>query len=131
MKGIKRGTTPYLAVRFDLRNREISTIDFILKQEMDENADPLVVMTYPDDVTYDGQQDRYLVPLTEAQTRLFLPNHAFYMDTRITLTNGLIPETEIIKMRMGGTLIGEDDIPDPPAPPDDDEGPDPPAPAAD
>ena len=114
MNGIKRGTTPYLAVKFNIRNREISTIDFVFKQEMDEDATPLVTKMYPPDVTYNSELDRYLVPLTEAQTRLFLPNHAFYMDTRITLTNGLIPETEIVKLRMGGTLIEEGETPDPP-----------------
>lgn len=108
MNGIKRGTTPYLAVRVNIRNREISTIDFVFKQEMDEDAVALVEKSYPTDVDYNGELDRYMVPLTEEETRRFLPNHAFYMDTRITLTNGLIPETEIKKLRMGGTLFPEE-----------------------
>lgn len=113
MDGVKRGTTPYLGVKFNVRNNEISTIDFLLKQENSEDAEPLVLKSYPDDVDYDAETDRYLVPMTEAETRLFLPNHAFYMDSRITLTNGLIPQTEIMKIRMGATLFGEEDEPDP------------------
>lgn len=108
MDGFKRGTTPVLAVKFNIKPVEISTIDFLFKQEREEDAPALVEKSYPTDVDYDSETERYLVPLTEEETRLFLPNHAFYMDTRITLTNGLIPETEIVKLRMGGTLFQEE-----------------------
>lgn len=105
MDGFKRGTTPYLGVKFNIRNREVSTIDFLFKQEREEDAPALVEKSYPTDVDYDSETERYLVPLTEEETRLFMENHSFYLDTKITLTNGLIPDTEILKLRMGDTLF--------------------------
>lgn len=34
MNDTKRGTTPFLAVRFELPRKDVQTIDFIFKQEI-------------------------------------------------------------------------------------------------
>ena len=109
MDEIKRGTTPTIGVRLNIQNVEVSTIDFLFKQEMDENGEELVKKSYPDEVDYDAATDRYLVPLTESETRLFQERHVFYLDTKITLVGGSIPPTDIVTIEMNPTLFAEED----------------------
>jgi len=100
-----------MQVRFNLvKNDDISTIEFLFRQERSEDSEPYLLKTYPTDVTYDAARDRYLIPWTEEETAKFLEDHEFYMDTRITLEgNNAVPETNIVKLVMNGTLFEEDD----------------------
>ena len=106
---MKRRTTPVIPVRFNrLAVDDIETIDFLFRQERDETSEPYVTKTYPTDVTYDAERNRYMVPLSEDETALFLEDHEFFMDTKITLKgNGMVPETNIIRLIMNGTLFDD------------------------
>lgn len=110
---MKRRTTPIIPVRFSrIANEDIEKIDFLFRQEKDETSEPYVLKTYPTDVEYDLRTDRYMVPMSVEETALFLEDHEFFMDTRITLKGtGGIPSTNIIKLFMNGTLFddGDDD----------------------
>ena len=108
---MKRRTTPTMQVRFNrIANSDISTIEFLFRQEKAENSEPHLLKTYPTEVEYDPERDRYLVPWTEGETALFLEDHEMYLDTRIRLKgNNAVPETNIVKLIMNGTLFEEDD----------------------
>ena len=106
---MKRGTTPILKVRIEkVQNSDISSIEFLFKQIPTETAEAILEKDYPgNDVTYDAQNDRYLISLTEAESRLFLEERFCFMDTRITLTTGKIPPTTIEKIMTRKTLFEE------------------------
>lgn len=108
---MKRRTTPTLPVRFNrISNEDISTIDFLFRQERSEDSEPYVVKKYPDDVEFDLENGRYMIPWTEEETAKFLEDHEFFMDTKIVLKgNNEIPETNIVKLVMNGTLFEEDE----------------------
>ena len=105
----KRRTTSFLAVRFNKAvNSDVNNIDFIFRQERDEDSEPYLLKNYPRDVRYDRKGDRYIIPWTQQETAMFLEDHAFYMDTRVVLTGGEIPETNIVKLIMNATLFDTD-----------------------
>ena len=105
----KRRTTSFLAVRFNkVVNADVNNIDFIFRQERDEDSEPYLLKNYPRDVRYDRKGDRYIIPWTQQETAMFLEDHAFYMDTRVVLTGGEIPETNIVKLTMNATLFDTD-----------------------
>ena len=93
-----------------MQNSDILKIEFLFKQADSELAPAVILKEYPgNDVSYDSQNNRYLVNLTEEESRKFLENRFFFMDTRITLTNGKIPPTTIAKLMAYKTLFGESD----------------------
>lgn len=103
---MKRGTTPTLPVRLKCQNTDINSIEFLFKQQKSEFAPALLLKTYPDDgVNYDQETDCYNISFSEAETRLFAEDEPFYMDTRIILITGSIPETPIVTLRMHPTLF--------------------------
>jgi len=111
---MKRGTTPVLKIKIgDIPNSNISTIEFLFKQVESESAPALVEKDYPGaDVDYNATSNRYHVSLTEAESRLFLECRNFFMDTRVTLSNGKIVPTKIAKLFADKTLFpgGDDDV---------------------
>ena len=108
---MKRRTTPIIPVRFNkISVDDIEKIEFLFRQERSEDSEPRVLKTYPTDVEYDAQRDRYMVPWTEEETALFEEDHEFFMDTRITLKGqGAIPETNMVKLFMNGTLFEDNE----------------------
>lgn len=106
---MKRGTTPVLPVHFSINNSDVETIEFLFKQEKSELAPAILLKTYPDDVEYDESRNLYKVAFTSDDTWLFAEDEPFYMDTRITLLGGSIPETNIVTLRMHPTLFEHDD----------------------
>ena len=104
---MKRGTTPSIKISHTLTMANVSKVDFLFKQEKSEFAPGLVTKTYPGSVTESGGV--FTIPFTEAETRLFKPMKSFYCDPKVTLTDGSIPETAIIKLYCSPTLWGEND----------------------
>ena len=104
---MKRGTTPTLPVRLKINNADVASAIFLFKQEKSETAPAILTKTYPDDVNYDELRSVYCVEFTEDETWLFTEDKPFFMDTKITLTNGKIPETPIVTLRMHPTLFAE------------------------
>lgn len=103
---MKRGTTPALPVRLKCRHTDVDTIEFLFKQQKSESAPAILLKTYPDGgVTFDDEKELYLISFSEADTWLFAEDEPFYMDTKITLISGQIPETPIVTLRMHPTLF--------------------------
>lgn len=107
---MKRRTTPTLKVSIDIDIGKVGSIEFLFKQKRDESNDISLKISYPQDV--DFENGVFLIPFTEAQTCIFKPGKIFYMDTRIMLKNGNVPQTEIIELFMCDTLFNEGDIND-------------------
>lgn len=106
MTYIKRGTTPTLAVQIEgITPEAVERVEFTFKLRPAEQEPEILGKLYPGAVGYDAETERWLVPFTEAETRLFLPRRDVYMDTRITLTDGTIPTTEIAHFCVAETLF--------------------------
>ena len=106
---MKRGTTPILPVRIKISNSDIQSIEFLFKQEKSERAPETLKKVYPgDSIEFDEEHNIYNISFTEEDTRLFLEDEPFYMDTRITMTGGSIPETPIVTLRMHPTLFEDE-----------------------
>lgn len=104
---MKRGTTPTLQIEHDLDMSTVSKVEFLFKQNKLELGDPILIKTYPDDVTENN--GIFNIPFTEKETRLFISNKNFYCDPKITLNNNKIPATEILELSCSPTLWGEVD----------------------
>lgn len=104
---MKRNTTPLLHIIMDVTADEVDHIEFVFKQTIDEDAPALVTKTFPsDDVSNDGTD--YFVQLSLEDTKQFKANDFFYLDTHIHMNSGMIPETNMVKLKMEPTLIGEE-----------------------
>lgn len=102
---MKRRTTPHLPVKLNIDRDLIDSIDFIFKLENSESAVAKLEKSFPEDVEYDADTQLFIISLTQDETVLFPENKEFYMDTRILLTNGEIPETNIVSLWMKPTLF--------------------------
>lgn len=109
---MKNGTTSILPVRFKINGADVESIIFLFKQEKSNSAPEILIKNYPGDVTYKEECNVFEIPFSEADTWLFAEDELFYMDTKITLISGAIPETPIVTLRMHPTLFsrpGDDD----------------------
>lgn len=104
---MKNGTTSILPVRFRINGADVESIIFLFKQEKSNSAPEILVKNYPGDVQYKEECNVFEVPFSEADTWLFAEDEPFYMDTRLTLISGAIPETPIVTLRMHPTLFSK------------------------
>ena len=109
MISYKRGTTPTLPVTVNVDISTVNKIEFIFKQQNSESSAKLVLKTYPTDVEYDSTNKLFYIYFTEEETRKFIENKPFYMDTKIVYTGGKIPKTPIIELMMNNTLFTSTD----------------------
>lgn len=108
MTSIKRGTTPTLRVQIDgIAPADVKTVEFIFKLRPSDREPSILYKAYPDSMTFDKDSETWLVPFTDAETRLFIPRSTVYMDTRIILLDGTIPTTEIVSFTVTDTLFEE------------------------
>lgn len=110
---MKNGTTSILPVRFKkINSTDVESIVFLFKQEKSNSAPEVLVKNYPGEVEYNEEYNTFEIPFSEADTWLFAEDELFYMDTKITLVSGSVPETTIVTLRMHPTLFSnsEDEI---------------------
>ena len=107
---MKHGTTTILPVRIRLNPNDIESIIFLFKQQKSSEAPQILVKTYPGDVTYNSEKQLFEIPFSQSDTWLFEEDQIFYMDSRITLEGGSVPETPIVTLRMHPTLFSPLDI---------------------
>lgn len=106
----KRGTTPTLSVTVSGldEDKSLAKVEFLFKQKEKETAPVLAVKVYTgggatDTAVYtDGV---FYLSFTEAESRQFKADDTYYMDTRITYTDGSIPMTEIMELYSLPTLF--------------------------
>lgn len=109
MESIKRGTTPTISAHVEgVEIDDIEKIEFIFKHIVSSRAAAICTKFYPGGgVSYDAQSTTFDIALTEAETRKFCAASTAYMDTRITLNGGVIPQTDIVQFSVFETLFPE------------------------
>lgn len=106
---MKRRTTPTVRVNIDIDVSEVAKIDFLFKQDFDENCEASVKKTYPTEVTID-ENGLFCVELSADETAKFKGRSWLYLDVRPVLKNGKVPATNIVQLNMNPTLYRSDDI---------------------
>lgn len=113
MAGMKHGLRLLLPVYFDGFNLDnAAEIEFVFTQHRDQKSAILKSALYKSDGTGDASRNEnaICVPWTVEETALFRADDFFYMDTRITPTNGIYqPPTNIVKLRMDMTLFKQEE----------------------
>lgn len=106
---MKKGCSDTKLIHIDVDNAIIDHIDFIFKTKKESSADAISEKSYFSDgsgqVQYDSELGFYSIVFSEEETILFPANGLIYMDTRIVLKDGQIPETEIVSFRVQPTLF--------------------------
>ena len=116
---MKQNTTPVVPVEILMPFDEVKRIEFIFKRLNTNNYNNDLYRSYPALVhkIYEGNE----IPIQEgdnsksfvvnvlfsAEETLKIPSGPVYMDTRIVLNDGSIPETEIVKLNMKTSLFEE------------------------
>lgn len=116
---MKQNTTPVVPVEILMPFDEVKRIEFIFKRLNTNNYNNDLYRSYPALVhkIYEGDE----IPIQEgdnsksfvvnvlfsAEETLKIPSGPVYMDTRIVLNDGSIPETEIVKLNMKASLFEE------------------------
>lgn len=116
---MKQNTTPVVPVEILMPFDEVKRIEFIFKRLNTNNYNNDLYRSYPALVhkIYEGNE----IPIQEgdnsksfvvnvlfsAEETLKIPSGPVYMDTRIVLNDGSIPETEIVKLNMKSSLFEE------------------------
>lgn len=116
---MKQNTTPVVPVEILMPFDEVKRIEFIFKRLNTNNYNNDLYRSYPALVhkIYEGKE----IPVQEgdnsksfvvnvlfsAEETLKIPSGPVYMDTRIVLNDGSIPETEIVKLNMKTSLFEE------------------------
>lgn len=109
---VKRNTTPTLPVTVYLPLSQIKRLEFIFKKKCTESHPALVHKVFTagkipvDDSVTSDSYFRVLLPLTAKETACFQVGEMF-MDTHAELTDGTVPETEIVCFNVTPTLFGD------------------------
>lgn len=104
---MKQNTTPTLLIKIKMPFENITRIEFIFKKEVSEYANTLLHKIYDSNIPVTEQNDADFVvgvELTAEETMRLCAGEVF-MDTRIVLTGGYIPETSIAKINVNETLF--------------------------
>jgi hypothetical protein len=104
---IKRGTTPTLPITIFMPFENVKHIDFIFKRELEENHPTLLEVGYDfPETSVEKAENSFIVnvKLSAEETRKLKAGRV-YMDTKIILSNGDIPKTEIVEIEVGATLF--------------------------
>lgn len=97
---MKHGTTPTLAVKLALTPEELKSLSFAFRSSECEAISNLFEKCWPEDpcVSYDEEQERWLISLTSEETWMFSTGRNIFMDVRPVLLNGCVPDTAILKL---------------------------------
>lgn len=104
---MKRGTTPTLPIKINMPFDNIKSIEFIFCKDKTEYSNTLLYKAFEDNIPVKEQRDNdFVVELSlTAEETMRLSAGDVYMDTRIVLTGGLIPDTSIEKVNISDTLF--------------------------
>lgn len=101
--GVKRGTTPTLQVYLDgVDLAEVKSVTFLFKRNVSERLPALLEKTVEN-----PEANPVEVELTMEETyALDFPE--IWMDTRIVLSSGKVPPTELVQLSVGATLFAQE-----------------------
>lgn len=106
---MKQNTTPTLEIEIDFPFVDIKRLEFIFKDEPKTYARTLIHKAFEVEfpVTETTEESFKLsLDFSTAETMKLTPGKVF-MDTRIVLLDGTVPETEIVELEVKTTLFGE------------------------
>lgn len=114
MFDIKRNTTPVLPITVEVPLEKVREIEFVFKSRIDPDAPALVKKEYnvgegagiPVEEGDTSKEFTVLVKLDAKETMKLISGEV-HMDTRIVLTDGDIPYTDIVSGNIKETLFGE------------------------
>ena len=107
---MKRNTTPTLPIKINMPFENVTRIEFIFKKNASEYATTLLHKVFEDEIPVrDGDtSEGFIVDVRlTAEETMRLTVGEVYMDTRIVLTDNLIPATKIVKIDVKETLFRE------------------------
>ncbi len=107
---VKRNTTPTLPITVYLPLSQIKKLEFIFKSKCTKSHPALLHKVFTagkipvDESITASEYFKVLLPLTAKETACFKVGELF-MDTRAELTDGTVPETEIVAFNVTPTLF--------------------------
>lgn len=106
---IKRNTTPTIPITIKLPFENVQKIEFIFKAENDKDVPILLYKTFSKDTLNlkDGDENQKFTVLVDlsCEDTLKLPAGKIYVDSRVTLTNGKVPNTKITSCYVSDTFF--------------------------
>lgn len=106
----KRNTTPTLPITVNIPLSRVRRLEFVFKSKCTESHPVLLHKVFNageipvDDSVSTEVYFKVLLTLNEKETAVFQPGE-IYMDTRIELTDGTVPETGIIILEVTPSLF--------------------------
>lgn len=108
IQDIKQATTPLVKVPHALDLSLVTRVDFLFKAERSEEAETLLMKSYPGDVQEsDGV---FYIPITYRQVREFPSASDIYLDPRIVYATGESKRTGIVVLWVDDTLWSAEDV---------------------
>ena len=109
---VKKNTTPTLPITVNLPLNQVKRLEFIFKKKKTGSHPALLHKTFTagkipvDESASSNDYFVVLLELTAKETSRFQVGEMF-MDTRAELTDGSVPETEIVAFDVTPTLFGD------------------------
>ena len=107
---MKQGTTPTLPIKIKVPFENVKRVEFIFKKNISKNSDILLYRVFEGNIPVEepAADDYFIVKLALSDKETMrLSVGDIYMDTRVTMLDGNIPETKIVKINISETLFEE------------------------
>ena len=107
---MKQGTTPTLPIKIKVPFENVKRVEFIFKKNISKNSDILLYRVFEGNIPVEEPiaEDHFIVKLALSDKETMrLSVGDIYMDTRVTMLDGNIPETKIVKINISETLFEE------------------------
>lgn len=106
---MKQGTTPTLPIKIKVPFENVKRVEFIFKKNISKNSDILLYRVFEGNIPIEeSAADSFIVKLALSDKETMrLSVGDIYMDTRVTMLDGNIPETKIVKINISETLFEE------------------------
>lgn len=107
---MKQGTTPTLPIKIKVPFENVKRVEFIFKKNISKNSDILLYRVFEGNIPVEepAADDHFIVKLALSDKETMrLSVGDIYMDTRVTMLDGNIPETKIVKINISETLFEE------------------------
>ena len=107
---MKRNTTPTIPIKIHTAFENVKRVEFIFASENSQYAIIYLhkILENEIPVAEGDTKESFTVLLTlSASETMKLPAGEIYMDTRVVLNSGEIPETKIVKIDMKNTFFKE------------------------
>lgn len=107
---MKRNTTPTIPIKIHTAFDNVKRVEFIFADKDSQYARIFLHKIFENEIPVaegDTTESFTVLLSLSASETMKLPAGAVYMDTKIILNNGKIPETEIVKIDVKNTFFKE------------------------